>query len=164
MDLPGGGRADVTMVSLGHVDIDPQLLTGEGASLREATGGRALDDRTGEVGDRLPRAGWRLVHRSPAQGDWGGSEVFAAPWGETADGGWAVAAVSAPGGGGDWILSADPGPVSVFPGRAARRAGLSLWWPDDLTATTGSIPELTIRLRNETGRVWSNDCGDGATQ
>jgi len=162
MDLPGGGGADLTMVSLGHVDIDPQVLTGEGGSLREAIGGRPLDDRIGEIAERLPRAGWRLIHRSPAQGDWGGSEVFAALCGETADSGWAVATVSAPGGGGDWILSADPGPVSVFPGRAARRAALSLSWPDDLSATAGSIPELSIRLRNETDRVWSNDRGDMA--
>lgn len=148
------------MVSLGEVDIDPKVLTGEGRSLREAMGVRPVDDRIGEIEERLPRVGWRLIHRWPAQHGWGGSEVFAAPCGETADSGWALA--SASGGGGDWILSANPGSVRVFPGRAARRAGLVLSWPDDLTATAGSIPELNIRLGNDTDRVWSSGPGDTA--
>lgn len=67
-----------------------------------------------------------------------------------------------PAGGGDRILSADPGPVHVVPGRAARRAALSLSWPDDLAAAAGSIPELSVRLRNTTDQVWTNEAGDPA--
>lgn len=159
---PDQGRADLSLLTLGTVDVDPEVLTGAGGSLREAIGERPIDDRTGNLAPRLPKTGWRLIHRSPAQPGWGGNESCAAPCGDTADSGWAVVNVSSPAGGGDWILSADPGPVHVFPGRAARRAGLSLSWPDDLTATAGSTPALSIRLRNATNQVWRNEKGDTA--
>ena len=151
---------DLTQVTLGHVDTDPEVLTGGGGSLRDAIGDRLIDDRIGDLAPQLPTSGWRLIHRSPAQPGWGGNESYAAPWGETADSGWAMASVAAPVGGGRVsILSAAPGPFHVFPGRAARRAALSLSWPDDLTASPGSIPVLSIRLDNTTNQVWTNQAG-----
>jgi hypothetical protein len=121
-----------------------------------------VDNRIGDSTDQLPQNGWRLIHQSPAQGNWGGSEVFAAPHPGVADSGWAVATLSSPGRGRKWILSADPGPVRPVPGRAARRAALSLSWADGLRSPAGSIPELSIRLRNDSDQVWSNEHSDSA--
>ncbi len=164
MGLPRTDRVDeLTLVQLGHVDVDPEVLTGGGEPLRAAIGAeQPIDDHLGEIAGGLPADGWRLVHRSAAQPGLGVSEVFAAPCGDPATGGWAMASLSALRPDGARILSADPGPIRVFPGRAARRAGLSLTWPDDLTPRAGSIPELEIRLRNQTDQVWSNDPEDSA--
>lgn len=156
MELP---EDDLRLVTLGHVDVDPRVLTGDGGPLREAIGSRPVDDRIGDHAPALPAAGWRLIHRTAARGEWGGSEHFAAP---RADGGWATATVSVPLDGGDAILSADPGPVLVLPGCAARRAGLTLSWPANLTAPAGSVPEISVELRNTTDRVWTNGRDESA--
>lgn len=161
MNLPDSDPTDLTTVTLGDVDIDSDVLSGGGGTLRDAIGGRPIDNQIGEIVE-LPQAGWRLIHGTPATGDWGGSETFAAPYTDTADSGWALASVSAPHDGGDWILSADPGPVRVFPGRPARRAALSLTWPGGPRATAASISILSIQLCNESDRLWSNERGDSA--
>lgn len=163
MNPVNADRVDLELMTLGYVDVAPAVLAGSGTSLHELIQvDGSVEDHVGHLAEDLPQSGWRLVHRSPGQDDWGGSEVFAAPRVGTPDGGWAMATLSARSGGSDWILSADPGPIRVFPGRAARRAGLSLTWPDNLTGEVGKMPELEIRCRNGTDKAWTNDRGDTA--
>lgn len=49
-----------------------------------------------------------------------------------------------------------------MPGRAARRAGLSLSWATGLSSSAGTSPQLTIQLRNTTDQTWSNEYADSA--
>jgi hypothetical protein len=159
MDHPDTDQAQLHLVTLGAIDVDPTVLTGDGTTLREAIGPHGVDDRSTDVAPHLPATGWRLVHQIPARPEWGGNTSFAAPRGNTPEAGWAVATVSSPLGGGVPILSANPGPVHVHPGRATRRAGLSLTWAQNLTAPAGSIPRLHVQLSNTTHQVWTNVVG-----
>jgi hypothetical protein len=161
-DTTGGRVPDEELVQLGHVEVDPYLLTGPGTTLDAAIGSeRHLEVRAapGELG-RLPRDGWRRVVADPDRGI-GAREVLAAPLPDGA-GTWAL--VNLAENEDVWILSADPGPIAPHPGRAARRRGLHLRWAArSIAATAGSVLALTIDLRNGSDRTWTNQFDDSAT-
>jgi hypothetical protein len=150
----------LALVQLGHVDIDPGSLTGPGTSLIGLLGDRVPDVRAAaEHLGQLPGDGWRSVHES-VSGHGGRSEVLAAPHPDQADS-WVMVNLAERDG--SWIVSVNPGPVRVYPGRAARREGLRLAWPEPVIERPAGGPfDLVINLENTSARVWRNQCDDHA--
>lgn len=149
-------------VQLGHVDVDPDVLNLPGSSLRELmSSGRDWDVQVPEaVWDELPGSGWRRIRSRADTVGSGRSEQLAAPHPDVA-GAWVLINLAERAG--RWIVSADPGPVEVAPGRASRRRGLRLTWPtgEICACSVADITGLTIELHNELGSVWKPGPRDG---
>lgn len=130
-------------ITLGYDEVDPTGLIGTGVAWEQVVPGD-VDDRIGEwVRDVLPASGWREL----TVGQPSGRRVFAAPH----EDGWAMAHLAATPTGD--ILSADPGPFTPRPGKAARRAGLAL----ELSADTDGV---FVTLTNTSGQPWLADPRD----
>lgn len=158
---PSSAR-ELRLVQLGHVDVDQADLGADGTELSELIGvDRDVTVAAGaqEGLDALPPSGWRRVHQRSADKFRGRAEVLAAPHPD-GRGTWAIVNLAERDG--TWLLSVDPGPMRAFPGRAARRANLSLTWPAGLVAPAGAVPDLDIELLNESDSVWLNQCDDSA--
>jgi hypothetical protein len=148
---------DLSLVQLGHRDIDPSVLTGPGATLEESLGQRGSLAGLGSLADELPHDGWRLIAES---GDVDSSRTFAAPH-PAQPNAWALVNITETPNG--WRTSTDPGPVVALPGRPARRKGLRLDWPTQpFTGSPAALPELTVSIRNTTTQSWENVGGDSA--
>jgi hypothetical protein len=157
MQATGGDAAELELVQLGSVDVDPGPLNLPGTSLMPAIGGRELDqDSWAECRhsrEQLPATGWRVV--STRHGQAGPRVLLAAPHpGQPAA--WALIHLSSLDGG-RWFFSADPGPVYVRPGRPARRRYLRLDWPrTPVVAPAGQPLALSLRLTNTADTPWTN--------
>lgn len=153
---PGAG-----LVQVGHVEVEQPVLAGPGQPLAGLLAGRELRGTVpAEVIDRLPADGWRVISTRPASQHLGPAEVLAAPL-PGRQGAWALVALARRDGA--WIFSADPGPVLVYPGKAARRHGLRLTWPQpELRLPAGLPVQLTVNLHNSRPDVWRNHRDDSA--
>ncbi len=150
---------DLTLVQLGHLDIDPSVLTGAGTTLEDALGEHGSLTQLGDRAAELPREGWRLIGESRIE--FNPSQTFAAPSMAQRDA-WAVLNIAKTRSGA-WHTSADPGPISPVPGRPARRENLRLEWPvDPFTGPADTLPELTITIRNSDIEPWKNVARDSA--
>lgn len=149
---------DLTLVQLGHLDVDPSVLAGPGTTLSDALGEHGSLTQLGDRAAELPTDGWRMIGESNAE--FHTSQAFAAPHPAQRDA-WALLHIAKTRGG--WRTSADPGPVSLLPGRPARRKGLRLDWPaEPFTGSADDLPELTITIRNTATRAWENIGRDSA--
>lgn len=145
----------LTWVSLGRDDVSSTDLQ---------TSGHPWDDVVPDGVDiridptllsQMPRDGWREVtsfSQSAAPFEW---RLLAAPNRE----GWALAHV-ADGVNGP-VLTGDPGPYRVRPGRPTRRQGLELVWPEGLRCQASGLNSTTVNLRNSMDRQWLGDPLDG---
>ena len=104
---------------------------------------------------KMPVTGWRQL-TTPSRPASDGMRLFAAPNGE----GWASAYLAdTPDG---LILSGDPGPHPVRPGRPSRRQHLALSWPDGLQCSASALNTLSVTLGNTSGQPWAADSEDSA--
>jgi len=137
------------LVALGDFDIDPDGLRDRGSPWAEVLPGDAGSHVSVDTVAQLPTTGWREISTArSASAD--GARLFAAPSGA----GWALAYLSPNG-----VLSADPGPLSLRPGRATRRQGLLLEWTSD-TILRSDLASITVRLRNTSSTRWVADEDD----
>lgn len=155
---PDGGAG---LVQVGHVEVEQPVLTGPGQPLAGLLAGRELRVTiTDEMMGQLPADGWRVISTQPAREHLGPAEVLAAPL-PGHQGAWALVNLARRDG--VWIFSADPGPVLVYPGQAARRHGLRLTWPQPELHLPAGVPvQLTVNLHNSTPDVWRNQRNDSA--
>lgn len=153
------GRLD--LLQLGHVEIEPHTLTGPGGALATLLAGLESDVLVpGHQMDRLPADGWRLVWTRPSRDHRAQSEVLAAPL-PGQHGCWALVVLNRRDG--RWVVTADPGPLQVYPGKAARRQGLVLGWPrPQFRRRAGTPLKLVIKLQNTRQQAWHNLCDDSA--
>jgi len=137
------------LVALGDFDIDPDGLRGRGSPWAEVLPGDAGSHVSVDTVAQLPTTGWREISTArSASAD--GARLFAAPSGA----GWALAYLSPNG-----VLSADPGPVSLRPGKATRRQGLALAWTSDVLRRS-DLGGVKVRLTNTASTVWVADPQD----
>jgi len=135
-------------VQLGSFEIEGAALEVEGVDLRTAFRDFEPLQPDHLVADgRLPAGGWRIVGQlGPASGD-PAQVAIAAPFPDE-QGSWALVVFAHEPLGWRRVVS-HPGPLYPTPGRAERRARLTLSWPHaSLIFPSGSTPEIHVSLRN----------------
>lgn len=148
---------DIDTVQLGQVEVDARLLErAAGAQLWDLTGQdwEPMAGSRAQALQQVPVRGWRQIAGSP---DSGSDETYAAPHPDD-DQGWLLASFFFRDG--DRKLDLDVRSHRPAPGRATRRAGLKLTWPESATAMAGTIPDLTIDLTNTSEHDWINHAED----
>ena len=134
-------------MALGHDEVDQAGLVGDGVAWAQVVPDDVDDRIGGWIRDQLPATGWReLTVVQPS-----GRRVFAAPHVD----GWAVAHLAATSSGD--ILSADPGPFTPRPTKAARRAGLVM----ELDPSMVGGGPVFVTLTNRSEQLWIADPEDG---
>jgi len=144
-------------MQLGYYDVSAAVLSADGVPLAELIGERgaaSVDDMLGPP----PDDGWRLI--AGDLDDFSGEPpALAAPWSSPRSNGWMVISVWRLNG--EWHASILGDNRPLRPSRARRRAGLALAWPAPvMSATVGTVPQLQVRLTNNSEHAWQNDGGD----
>lgn len=157
VEVPEVGDGELELVQLAHLDIHPSVLADDGVPLASLmpSNGEFDDPNATEQLAELPPTGWRLVKERAANGhpiEPGGT--YAAPHPDH-DGKWAILDLGQRNG--RWDFSANPGPLRVYPGRAARRKNLRLTWSTGvIEVKAGAEPVLSIDLQNVGNDDWIN--------
>jgi len=168
------GDVEAPLVSVGDVEVAQAVVDEPGglfwAVVAEMTEQMSLIWQVQpDVGDRLPRGGWRRLRYTDA-GSVEGIErpitaVLGAPIPD-APGRWLT--VTLTGWQGDrrteWLLTSTGVESRLRPIRAERAHGVELRWPPGtaVTAETGTVPEMTVLLHNTGDVRWRADPDDSA--
>ncbi len=143
--------SELDLVQIGPDDIDPAVLTGEGADIEEVLARFTPVVESHVDLAALPSKAWREVSRLELLA---GTRRFRflAPHREDRSG-WALLTfMTWPGG---WLQSGDSGPLFARPGRPSRRRFLRLRWPPEpIVCQTGREPSLTLSLENLSDEPW----------
>jgi hypothetical protein len=144
----------MTWVSLGNRDIEPGGLSLVGDAWSRVIPAE-VDDRVGpELMAQMPSDGWRELSLPDGHDRPNASRLFAAPKGD----GWALVQLSGTDDG--LILSGDPGPYRVRPGRPSRRQGLELSWSEGIRCRASDLGSLSVTLQNTSEKTWVWDPED----
>ncbi|MFN8156939.1 MAG: hypothetical protein U0R68_05960 [Candidatus Nanopelagicales bacterium] len=143
----------LTWVSLGNRDIEAGGLSLVGDAWSRVIPAD-VDNRVGpELMAQMPSDGWRELSLLDSHGP-NASHLFAAP----NEDGWALVHLTGRGDG--LILSGDPGPYLVRPGRPRRRQGLALTWPEGIRCQASDLGSLSVTLQNTSATTWVWDPED----
>jgi len=168
------GDVEAPLVSVGDVEVAQAVVDEPGglfwAVVAETTEQMPLTwQMQSDVGDRLPREGWRRLSYTSASSVEGIerpiTSVLGAPIPD-APGRWLT--VTLTGRQGDrrteWLLTSTGVENRLRPIRAQRGHGVELRWPPGaaVTAETGTVPEMTMLLHNTGDVMWRSDPDDSA--